>query len=71
MRRHTTYTTLTLELRTLALTVAIMYDLPLCQLNSFLYQEFDVHMGLRASIYYQKHVATHRSRGNERSERVN
>ena len=39
MRKHSTYSTLTLELRTSASTVAIMH---VCQL---LYQEFDAHMG--------------------------
>ena len=52
MRKRSTYTTLTLELRTSASTVAITH---VCQL---LYQEFDARMGYVHVKYYQKHVAT-------------
>ena len=46
------YTTLTLELCTSASTVAITH------VSQLLHQEFDVHKGLRAHKYYQKHVET-------------
>ena len=51
MRKHSTYTTLKLELYTSASTVAIMH---VCQL---LHQEFDVHIAY-VYIYFRKHMAT-------------
>ena len=52
MCKRSTYTTLALELRTSASTVAMMH---VCQL---LYQEFDARMAYVHVIYYQKHMAT-------------
>ena len=62
MRKRTTYTTLTLELRTSASTVAIMH---VCQL---LYQEFDARMAYTCTYILPEARGNHRD--NEQSERA-